>query len=369
MNRGGVPHVVIDARFLEAAGIGTYIENLVPRAIEALPEYQFTLLGDKTRLLDSMSDGRANVAAVECQASMYSTREQLLIPLKLPPDADLVWFPHASVPWLTRGRLLVTLHDAFHLAHPELLGSRLKSYYSRLLYRAVGRKSSHVLTVSSFSKMQLSSLAGIPPERITVTPLGVDESWFAVERPNPHPGPYIVFVGSVKPHKNLRTLVRAYRQLRERLQYSLVVVGRRDGLITSDPTLAADLMGLEKDVTFTGFVDKQTLQAYVAHADLLVHPSLYEGFGLTPLEAMAAGCPTVVAQAASLPEVCGDATVYFEPLDAADLANRMIEVLTDARLRNVLVARGRRRVQQFDWARTAAETARVLTTMVEGDPT
>lgn len=359
-------HVVVDMRFIAAAGVGTYIENVVPAVMDLLPDVDFTALGMRTRLSETLAQVPGEVRIVECQAPMYSLREQFLVPLKIPGDATAAWFPHVSVPLLARIPTMVTIHDAFQLAMPELLRSPLKAAVARRLYGAVGRRAKRILTVSEFSKRELTRLARIPAERVSVTPLGVDPSWYAVPPSRPHPRPYVVFVGSVKPHKNVGTLLAAFRMVADRIPHDLVIVGRRDGMLTPDFGLQQGLQGIEDRVRFTGYLDKAAVQAYVANADALAHPSLYEGFGLTPLEAMAARCPTIVARTASLPEVCGDATLYFDPLDADALSASLLLLLEDARLRQRMVAAGLSRAHRFNWALTAQRTAEALTAVLAG---
>lgn len=362
MNR---EHVVVDMRFIDAAGIGTYIENVVPAVMRALPDVTFTALGTASRLAETLRSVPGDVRVVEARARMYSVREQVEISSAIPRAATALWFPHVSLPLVVGRPTMVTVHDAFQLAMPELLRSRLKAFAARRLFGAVRRNATRVVTVSEFSKRELIRLARIPAERITVTHLGIDESWYQPAGPRPHPRPYVVFVGSIKPHKNVRTLISAYRAVAAGIPHDLVIVGRRDGMHTPEAGLATALQGIEGRVHFTGYVDKATVQAYVGHAAVLVHPSVYEGFGLTPVEAMAAGCPTIVARAASLPEVCGEATVYFDPSNADELAASLDRLLSDADLRASLVSAGKLRARQFDWARTAAGTARTLTTVLK----
>jgi len=148
--------------------------------------------------------------------------------------------------------------------------------------------------------------------------------------------------------------------VRDRIPHDLLIVGQREGFITPDEAVGAKALELGNRVHFTGHVDNATLQQCYAHADALVFPSLYEGFGLPPLEAMACGCPAAVSRAASLPEVCGDAALYFDPHNESDIAEKIERIVSDVELRSELVARGKERAHSFRWQDTAASVWNVI---------
>jgi glycosyltransferase involved in cell wall biosynthesis len=168
-------------------------------------------------------------------------------------------------------------------------------------------------------------------------------------------------VGSAKPHKNLIALLRAFDAARDALtDHDLVLVGAFEHQRTLDAEAIALARSLGSRVRLVGDADDAAVRAFVANASALVLPSLYEGFGLPAIEAMAAGCPCLVSSAASLPEVCGDGAVYFDPNDPADIAGQLVRVLTDGELRARLVSAGRARAASFDWDDTASRTAAAL---------
>jgi glycosyltransferase involved in cell wall biosynthesis len=204
-------------------------------------------------------------------------------------------------------------------------------------------------------------VVGVPASKIEVVYLGVDEGWFGVDAgARPQPNPYFVFVGNVKAHKNVAGLVDAFRLVAERVPHDLVIVGKKEGFITGDRRVEASAAALGGRVKFTGLVDEALLKRYVACAEALVLPSFYEGFGLPPLEAMACGCPAIVSDRASLPEVCGDAALYCNASDVADIAARMLEVATNGALRAQLREKGPARARQFTWDRCARETVALI---------
>lgn len=358
--------VSIDARFLDAAGIGTYITQLAPRIIELNRDLSFSLVGDPDRLAALPWGDQENVRIEPFQAGMYSLREQLRLPVHLADGSSLLWVPHVSVPVSYAGPLVTTVHDTFHLTMPELLGGLHKRAYARFMYGVVRRKSDVVLTVSEFSKRELIGRAHVPPERIRVTPLGVDGHWF---KPPPGASPdassYFVFVGSVKPHKNLSGLLRAFELAQARIPHKLVIIGRREGLLTADRNLEATANRLGDRLQFTGYIDDALLKRYIAHAEALVLPSLYEGFGLPPLEAMASGCPVLVSRTASLPEVCGNAALYCDPARPEDIAEKIVTLLSDRSLRETLRRRGLEHARSFSWDRCAEQTSAALRECLE----
>jgi glycosyltransferase involved in cell wall biosynthesis len=229
------------------------------------------------------------------------------------------------------------------------------------MFRALRRRASSVLCVSDFTKAELLRLVsgnGRPP--VTVHN-GIDTTWFQIPPAvSPHARPYLLYVGNIKPHKNVGTLIEAFRQIVGTIPHDLVIVGKRTGFITSDQGVMQLAAAVHERVRFAGELQPRELQQFVAHADAFVFPSLYEGFGFPPLEAMASGCPTIVARAASLPEVCGDASLYFDPTSPEELAAALTRLLSDARLRRELSQRGRQQAARFTWDRCSQETLAVM---------
>jgi glycosyltransferase involved in cell wall biosynthesis len=350
--------LTIDLRMLYASGIGTYIRNLVPRIMHALPGTHFTLLGRPEELDQLDWTRRKNTNIVECRSRIYSLGEQLELVQRIPRDTDLFWSPHYPIPIFFRGKLLVTVHDVFHLAWPGRLHRRL---YAELMFWAVRNKASAILADSHFSRLELSRLTGKGRQEINTVHLGVDASWFDVgKKTRPYLAPYLLFVGNVKPHKNLTGLIRAFGLIAQAVHQDLVIVGKREGFISGDTEVAREARRLGERIQFTGHVADDELFQYVAHADALVLPSLYEGFGLPPLEAMACSCPVIVSNAASLPEVCGDAALYCDPNDPSDIADKIQQLMRDPKLRDELRAKGLEQARKFSWDKCARETLDVI---------
>ena len=339
---------------IEASGIGTCVAQWLPRLIAARPDLDFVLLGPAFVLRDLPWTHGSNVLVIGLDAPIYSLREQISLLRCIPRWADVFWSPHYNVPLGWRGRLVVTIHDLAHLALPEFVNGAHRRAYAQFMFHRISRSADAIVTDSDFTRMEFERLVGVRRAQPEVVHLGVDRSWFEVPpSPAPHPGRYLLYVGNVKPHKNLGRLVEAFAQVLSGVECDLLIVGKNAGFLSPDTGLRGAAAALGPRVQLLGEVSQGLLKRYVAHAEALVLPSLYEGFGLPPLEAMACRCPAIVSQTASLPEICGDAALYCDPLDPASIAEAMLRVLTQPDLRDTLRRRGLQRARQFTWERSA----------------
>jgi glycosyltransferase involved in cell wall biosynthesis len=304
------------------------------------------------------------------RSTHYSVREQLTIPLALRRRRlDLFHAPHYVVPRLVPCPYIVTIHDCIHLRFPQYLPNRLAPLYARTMMHVAARGARRVLTVSQASKLdivhylhlpaeQVEVIYNAPDERITAPPLAED-----VARTRDRyllTSPFILYTGNIKPHKNLDRLIEAYALLRRSgiEDHKLLIIGDE---VSKYPNLRRQVhrFQLHQHVRFLGFVPDATLAALYRLAAVFVFPSLYEGFGLPPLEAMAAGAPVITSNVSSLPEVVGDAALLIDPLNPAALAEAIARVLSDAPLRADLVRRGLARAGTFSWERSAARVHEV----------
>ncbi len=357
--------ITIDARWLNFSGIGTYLRNILPGVIANFPKKMFCLLGEKSVLATLDGAERSNVCIIEAKAPMYSLSEQLEIIRRIPKKTNLFWATHYNIPLFYQGRMLVTIYDLFHIAMPDLVGGLHKRWYAKTMFNRVRRKASAIITISHFSKKELIRFTGRETQEIYPIHLGVENSWFNIEESkNPHKNPYLLYVGNVKPHKNLKLLLKAFLSICNKIPHDLVIVGKKEGFITGDKIVTEESARLKGRVHFTGYVNNDILQQYFAHADALVLPSFYEGFGLPPIEAMAAGCPVAVSNTASLPEVCGEAAIYFDPYSFEDIANKILQIVTDTSLKNALIKKGKEHSRQFKWEKCVNETCRVINKLI-----
>ena len=298
-----------------SSGIGKVIENIVSRMIERQPDWQFVLLGKKEDFDKFSFTKQPNVELIFCDAPIYSIREQFEVPWKLPKNLDVLWCPHYNVPVFYHGRMVVTIHDLAHLALPEINKGFLKQAYAKIMFRMATKKADQIACVSKFTISELKKyVPSVDEKKIHLVYNGVDEKWFSVKKGEPvHDKPYFIYVGNVKPHKNLRRLIEAYKLASPQLKQDLILVGKKEGFINGENSISEFIKGFENRIIFTGYVSDEKLMQYVAQADAMVFPSLYEGFGLPPLEALATGTPVLASNAASIPEVCGDNVTYFDP--------------------------------------------------------
>jgi glycosyltransferase involved in cell wall biosynthesis len=225
-----------------------------------------------------------------------------------------------------------------------------------------------VITISWQSKKDLETYLKIPGSKIIVTPLAAGTKFRVLSEAEIAPAleragverPYILYVGSVEPRKNLLRLLDAYQELLKWSErWRLVIVGARNYWKSSPVAQKVEQLGLGGQVKFTGYVPDEDLPALYNGADLFCFPSLYEGFGLPVLEAMACGTPVVTANSSSLPEVAGEAALLVDPYNVAEIAAAMRRVLEDPQLAEVLRQRGLKRSAQFTWEKTARETIAV----------
>lgn len=293
---------------------------------------------------------------MEFRSRVYGVSEQIEF-FSLRNSFSLFWSPHYNVPIAYRGKLLVTIHDLNHLH----LKAWHKRAYAELMFGIAKRRAGAILANSEFTANEIVSRLGVERKRIVVTTLGVDEFWYAKESSqSPHPKPYLLYVGNVKPHKNLVRLLEAFKTLSAQMPHDLVIAGQTDGFITGDEIVKQRARDLGDRVRFTGAIEDTELKRWYAHAALLVFPSLYEGFGLPSLEAMACGCPVTAARASAVPEVCGEAALYFDPYDITDMSSKIRRAIEDNVLREELRARGAERARLFRWESCADTTAEVV---------
>jgi glycosyltransferase involved in cell wall biosynthesis len=353
----------IDLRWIDFSGVGMYIKGILPKLVDHLKDISIIGLGNRARLASFAWSRAANVRLVECRAERYSLAEQIELPRAIPTGVDLFFSPYYTIPLLYHGRLAVTVHDMSHLVVSEIVGNWKKRTYARVMYRQIRKRAAVIFTVSEFTRSELLRLTTGPrADNIVVTRLGIFPEWYSARiEPNTRARPYFVCVGNIKPYKNIPRLVEAFLTIAHRIPHDLVIIGQSEGLITGEsPQFFERVQRAGDRVQMTGYVSNDELLSLVSHAHALIMPSMYEGFGLPPLEAMAAGVPVAVARAGSMPEVCGDAALYFEPRQIEDMANRMIELASSPTLCARLRQAGTQRTRQFTWEACACKTAQAL---------
>ena len=355
--------IAIDARKLRDFGIGTYIRNILMELsrLDRTTEYVVLCRPDD---LDTGDVLGTNFRMVPESAPTYSIAEQFKIPLALERErVRMVHEPHYVLPPLVRCRAVVTIHDCIHLMFPQYLPGKLAYVYAKGSMWSAARKAHRILTVSEASKRDILRFFDVPPDKVSVIYNAIDERFLAppntahmdlVRQRYQLDHPFVLYVGNIKPHKNIQRLIDAFGRVRARGcqdDLKLVIIGDE---ISKYPTLrqAVHKHKLDKHVRFLGFQPMETLAAFYRLARVFVFPSLYEGFGLPPLEAMACGTPVVTSNVSSLPEVAGGAALLVDPYDPESIAHGICQALTDEPLRANLIARGLERARSFSWAQS-----------------
>ncbi|WP_456460270.1 glycosyltransferase family 4 protein [Reichenbachiella sp.] len=348
--------VVIDARMINTSGIGRYLTKLV-MALQK-EDYKISLLGDQKVIKNNiqLSD---HVEILEFNASIYSIAEQLTFITKI-PKCDLFISPHYNIPVLNWNikKQLTFFPDVNHLALGKTL-SFIKRFYAKILYNLGAFKSATIVTISDFSRNEILDLVSVKPRKLVVARCGTDSeelmqlAKYKTEKQFLLNNKYILYVGNVKPHKNLYRALLAFQKVRlENKNLKFCIVGRKDGFLTGDKEIYELLESdenLKRAVVFTGYVSDLELVSYYKYAQALLFPSLYEGFGLPPLEAMALECPVITSNGSSMPEVCGEAATYCDPYDINDMAEKITLVCNSEELRSFLKKTGMEKVKEYSW--------------------
>lgn len=368
----------IDARLIyyRQAGIGQYTQSLIGGLARENPPTD----GDEFVVLQHRKDARDLTPGPRFRRQSTWTPchhrlEQLTLPLEIwPLKLDLLHSPDYIPPFRRNCRSVITVHDLAFLHYPELLTTDSTCYYSQI-DRAV-RDAEGIIAVSHSTKRDLMNLLGVPAHRVVVVheaanpafrPIDDTNGLSAIRARYGLPERFILFLGTIEPRKNLPILIQAYRLLRTIEGPGvppLVVAGAKGWLFDSVFALVEQL-GLTSEVLFTGGVPWADVPAFYNLAEVFVFPSLYEGFGLPPLEAMACGTPVIAADVSSIPEVVGDAGLLIDPNDAEGLAEALGRVLNDPALCQDLRRRGLERAREFSWDRAARETLTVYRQAME----
>ncbi len=352
--------IVIDARFWGTpGGFGRYLQEIITRIGTFDHANQYYIIVRRSAGLPLLAK---NVHYVEADVPWYGWREQIMIPLilwRLQPD--LVHFPHFNLPWLFRGKFVVTIHDLILFRYPSTKASLLPRLlfrwkywvYRQLLARAIER-SQIIITPSQFTKDDIVSWSPRAADKIHVIP---EASSLTVSTSSDQAG-RLLYVGNCYPHKNVNLLLEAFRTLATtNSELSLRLVIPKDYFsqqtLTATDSWPQDIK--QRLVVLHSITDEQLKQEY-QNSTVYIFPSRYEGFGLPGLEAMSCGLPLIAARASCLPEVFGEAAYYFTDDSLADLQVAITRVLQSPELRADLRRRGYQQLQRYSWDQATMQT-------------
>lgn len=352
--------LVVDSRMLRSSGIGTYLRSLLPFLIE---KFDVTLLGNS---IDIAKCFKSNVNIIDFNFKVYSISEQFGLLITV-PKCDIFWSPHYNVPiFLPQAKKrCVTIHDVCHLAYAKKLSVK-ERVYSNVMLRCAAWRSNYILTDSFFSKKEIEKYLNVR-KNISVVYCSVDTKTstdylynraildrYSIQKE------YILFVGNVKPHKNIISVLKSLEFLKD---ICLVIVGKKDGFINGDEGIFNFLNenpDISARVIFTGYVEDEDLPSIYKYAKAFVFPSLYEGFGLPPLEAQLHGCPVLASREACIPEVLGDSALYFDPNNPRDIATQLEALLSDLSISHRLHEIAKNNLCRFSWKQSAMEIIDIL---------
>lgn len=360
--------ILIDGRGIKKTGIGRYIENTLKEILilDKSNHYFLLIKPEDKQKVNLRAD---NLEFVDTDIEWFGVKEQTdLIKVIQKIKPDLVHFTNFNFPVAYKGKFIITIHD-LTLLHFKNLRSSLAS---RIFYRFKDQimrnivlkqginRAGAVVVPTEYVKEDVAKTFRVRRNKIHVTYEAVDRN-FANPRINLHKKgidkPFILYTGNAYPHKNLERMILAFGRLVTKylLDYQLVIVGKKDSFHKGLEEAVLEA-GLKDRVIFTGYVNDNELAGLYRYAKLYVFPSLSEGFGLPPLEAMAHDLPVASSNATCLPEVLGDAAEYFDPKNIQQMSEVMLKVISDEKLSKSLISKGRKQVKKYNWKKTAQQT-------------
>lgn len=370
--------VAIDIRAVSDFGVGTYIRNVVRLLGKLDRTNEYLLIGDAERIFD-VSRLPSNVSTVQLNLPPTTTSGYLALRKVLREhNCDLMHLPSLFwlPPYLPPCPYVVTAHDVLDYMYRASNGRGLRGSLHFYSTRFVLRRAARIMAVSNFTKNDVARLFGIPGDRIEVIYNAIDERFmqghatveekqFIAERYQVN-YPFVLYAGRISPHKNLIRIIEAFSSLKAELSkddllsdLKLIIIGDE---VSRHPDLRRTVVksGVQNDVRFLGFVPIDVLRIFYDGAKVFVFPSLYEGFGLPPLEAMAHGTPVITSNTSSLPEVVGSGAVLVNPENVFEIRKALYRILTDQALREKLKQKGYEQVLRYSWENSVSRMLQVF---------
>ncbi len=374
----------IDARTIlnpekgEAIGVGHYTYQLIKNLLEIDHENEYVIFFDfRAREKDIKKFTRENSKVKFYPFSDYKKylpgayNEILGTATLAKENLDIIHStsPLSRIPVAYRGKCVVTFHDLAIYKDPQCF-PKVKTAHDKAVYNLMVRKADKIIAVSESTKKDLMEILKVPEDKIRVIYSGLDKRFFETPAINAQKvlakfgiaKKYILFLGTLEPVKNISRLLESfaifkeeYKKHNQKFDYQLVLAGKRGWLAKEYAQTAKDL-GLAKDIAFTGYIIGDELVPLFKNAEFFIMPSLYEGFGMTVLEAFATGTPAIISKVSSLPEIAGEAAYFVNPISIQEISESLMKLATDENLRNSYREKGYIQVKKFDWEKTARET-------------
>jgi len=368
----------------QGGGIGRYVRELIAALADEdrVTDYRLFVAGANVKPLPPLPGSNFTWRTSRISPIWFARLwQRARLPIPVERWVGKIDLFHATdfvlPPTRTKTRTVLTVHDLSFVRAPDAASPSLKRYLDQVVPRSVHR-ADYVLADSQATKDDLIALYGVTPDKVEVLLSGVNPRFQPVNDPallstvrakyGIGDAPFVLSVGTVQPRKNYERLIQAFAQLPDDLRHVHLVIAGGRGWLQGPIYAAVETLGLTDRVHFIGFADDDDLPALYSAARAFAFPSLYEGFGLPVLESMACGTPVVTSNVSSLVEVAGDATLLIDPLSVQQIADALIQLLTDESLRTQLVERGHAQARQFTWQRAAAQLHNVYKRLLTSPP-
>ena len=378
MKRVGVNSLVLNS---ESGGLGVYIVKLIEFLLKEKLSFEPRIFLSKDTFgsfLDLDQNGILKRIDILSYKPIYRViKESFIWPGVLKENKiDLLHSPISYIPFGVKIPSIITIHDLGFFHYPENYTSLRGRFLVKMIAKSI-QKAEKIIAISEFTKHDLVKMFDLNEDKVRVIYSGLDKNFYQKQYSEQEinqikeryrlPDKYILSVGHLEPRKNYVRLIKAYNRLVRNYQidHSLVIVGRKNWKFDDIFNLVDDLK-LNEHIVFTEFVNNDDLPAIYQNAEVFVAPSLFEGFGFTPLESMAAGTPVAASDCTAIPEIVGDAGKFFDPYDVDDITEKVYNVLCNKKLQQTLIKKGLDNIKRFNWQECCTQIAEEYDNMLTG---
>lgn len=350
----------IDVRMLYSSGIGTYLRELL---VYIIPEFKTALLGKNNEINDFLKQNNLAAETIKFNSNIYSISEQVKYRSYI-PECQVFWSPHYNVPLIPikAKKRLTTIHDLNHI----VLNSSLRfieRFYAKFVMKRAIRLADSIITVSNFSASEIDKYYR-ERDKVNLIYNGVNVENFTVKKTSTGknlPENYLLYVGNVKPHKNIKGVIKSFKIYKKKYKsdLSLVIVGKKEGLLNPEEIIE------DKSIFFFESVSFSELFFIYRNAKLLLFLSFYEGFGLPILEAQASGIPVICSNSSSLIEVSNGSCIEINPNSHKEVADKINDLLTDPSLYSGFVEKGFKNIKKFSWEKSADKHLQLINNLLK----